>query len=559
MNWKISFCRIIVFNEDEFEFFINKYGHSGVEIILETDKYVFDNQVPTLIIGKEKAFKYDISIGKNNNKIKTNLHWTLSYKENEEKCLHDTDKFIEEYAYEFTSCETITYDAVLDGDFEHFINSRSQVFFNHKMFVFFYKKACYIFVADLLYCINLESIRYTGGSVKHVLYKVFNKYDCVFFSYDNIKAYFPEKELNRITLENIIWTQQNIEFSESNAYSFFNRLEIPKNIPLLMSKLYVTLTEEEEKSCLRFYKKDIITEWLSQQTIFFNNEVDIQGLSVNTINKLKYITLNYSNKRTITGRIHCHDNRFNPQNLPVISETRNHMVSRYKGGKIVVFDYVSFETKLAVFITGDDDFIDKLKDKDLHEETAKIIFDVDTVNKSQRKIGKSFNHTILYGGGQEKLTQTISGLGLNIEEVISKIKNFLEPIFKKIEIITQENKDTHYLINPFGSLIRPKKSWAAFNNFVQSTAADVMINKLYEIKKFIKDKKISFCFQVHDSFVFDFHPSELHQIEEISNLLSILNKVRIPVIHKTGNNFMECTGTKNEETETVLNLSEDTI
>jgi DNA polymerase I-like protein with 3'-5' exonuclease and polymerase domains len=101
-----------------------------------------------------------------------------------------------------------------------------------------------------------------------------------------------------------------------------------------------------------------------------------------------------------------------------------------------------------------------------------------------------------------------------------------------------------YLKNMFGTIIRPQKSWAAYSNFISALAADMVVEKLYEIKDYIKEKKTKFLFQVHDSFVFDFHPEELCIIKELEELLSKFGEKIFQVKHSIGNNFYECNSEK---------------
>ena len=257
-------------------------------------------------------------------------------------------------------------------------------------------------------------------------------------------------------------------------------------------------------------------------------------------NNKKYTILKYSDKRTITGRINCVDN-FNPQNLPKDSEIRKSMISRYDGGKIVSFDYKSFETRLSMYLSRDMDFINKNLNSDFHINTAKAIFLNEEPTPAEREIGKNINHAILYGGGDKLLNTIISKSNINdVEGSIKRVKEFLMPILDTSNYINDVYKELGYIINPFGTLIKPNKSYAAFNNYVQSTAADIVVDKLFEIKEWAKDKKSSLIFQVFDSFVFDISPDEENAIEEIYNILFKYNDMTFEVESKGGNNYFEC-------------------
>ena len=227
--------------------------------------------------------------------------------------------------------------------------------------------------------------------------------------------------------------------------------------------------------------------------------------------------------------------------LPKDSNIREQIISRYEGGKIAVFDYRSFETRLSMYLSRDEDFILKNMNSDLHLNTAKSIFQKDELSDEERKLGKDINHALLYGGGDALLKNIISKS--NVEDLdgsISRVKDFLQPILNVSSYINDVYKELGYIINPFGTLIKPNKSYAAFNNYVQSTAADIVVDKISEVKNWLKDKESSFMFQVHDSFVLDVSPKDLNAIEEIKSILSKYNDMAFDIEVLSGGNYMEC-------------------
>jgi DNA polymerase-1 len=296
-----------------------------------------------------------------------------------------------------------------------------------------------------------------------------------------------------------------------------------------MNKFYDVLNCDIAKNkdiLSRFNKKDQITNWLSNKIINFSNG--------------KKLILKYSNKRTITGRINCVDKRFNPQLLPKNSEIRKEIVSEFNKGQIAIFDYVSFETKLSVYLTKNEIFIEKLKNSDLHLETSKIIFGKSDITPEQRKIGKQINHAIIYGVGNDKLKSILQENKLSIK-LIDKIKEFLKPINDNSKKLSENFKEKGFIINPYNTIVYPNKEWAVYNNYVQSIAADMVVDKLFKIKELLSDKKSQFMYQVFDSFVFDIHPEELYLLENIKNILEKNGKYNFDIQYITGKNLMECT------------------
>ena len=67
-----------------------------------------------------------------------------------------------------------------------------------------------------------------------------------------------------------------------------------------------------------------------------------------------------------------------------------------------------------------------------------------------------------------------------------------------------------------------------------------MVDKISEVKNWLKDKDSSFMFQVHDSFVLDISPKDLNAIEEIKSILSKYNDMAFDVEILSGVDYMEC-------------------
>jgi DNA polymerase-1 len=251
----------------------------------------------------------------------------------------------------------------------------------------------------------------------------------------------------------------------------------------------------------------------------------------------KLAKLNYSNKRTITGRIVCKD-KYNPQNLEKATRDRANIISRFKGGSIVVFDFVSFETRIALYMCQDQQFLNEYYNKDLHNETAKLIFETDTPTDEQRDLSKTINHALLYGAGNKTLLNKLS-MFENPEKKLYDIRYFLSPLIETARSMAEANKNYGYIINKWGSIIRAEKEYAAFNNYIQSTAVEIIVDKLFEIRNFIHSYKSEFMFQVHDSLVFDIHPDDRSLIGRVKELLTHNQGMYFNIDVSEGSNYKD--------------------
>lgn len=537
----IKICKIIPYTAEDEDYISINYKNFALEVYRpEILKESFI--IPTLIIGWDNVKKHYPEQSILNSKITDKLYWTYSLSENESKSKSDIESFLNFSIKKFFNKNLITYDAIIDGEFRDFIlnNINPKI----RSFIYFHKDACYIYNDKNTYAISILSLNFIGKDYKKILTSLINKIECTILSYYNVSRYVYMDELRDVmTTENIFWSKYTYNIEPKDFNNMFLGKDMHKNIPLLMkiTRENNEITNDELNSCKRQTKKDKITSWLSGNKIYFDKNFKPQnGLRCSWDNGKKYLILRYSDKRTITGRINCIDG-FNPQMLPKDSNIREQIISRYEGGKIAVFDYRSFETRLSMYLSRDEDFILKNMNSDLHLNTAKSIFQKDELSDEERKLGKDINHALLYGGGDVLLKNIISKS--NVEDLdgsISRVKDFLQPILNVSSYINDVYKELGYIINPFGTLIKPNKSYAAFNNYVQSTAADIVVDKISEVKNWLKDKESSFMFQVHDSFVLDVSPKDLNAIEEIKSILSKYNDMAFDIEVLSGGNYMEC-------------------
>lgn len=517
----VFFIRLIASNEKDFDFLKSKYINAGICIEISDYLNITPLSIPTIFFGKE----YMSLIDKDKDNIVEILDQNI---EDNVETLKKLDILIEKFAYKFSPYKSYAYDYLLDGDLFSFLNNKLDS--EKNVFIYFYKKCLYVYSDFNLISINIESIYYVNNEFKKTITNFVRKYKCILYSYNNTKNYVDNLSgFDFLTFENILWCKEYKIASESLFFNFFCDHKIHKNIPYLIS-LFIDqnpLTEEEFLSIKRFFKKDIITDWLSTRTVFFDKKID--GLFLSKKENLFYTSFTYSNKRTITGRINCHDEQLNIQLLPKKSEIKDHVVSRYKNGKIVIFDYISFETRIAMFETKNFDFIKKFKEKDIHTHTSKIIFEKNNIDPNEREIGKTFNHSLLFGAGEEKLKSIIKTANQNVVVIYNKITKELEPIINLSNYIINFAKEKNYIVNSYGTIIKPRKLYASFNNYIQSTSSDIVIEKLFLLKEYIKNKKINFLYQVYDSYVFDFDESEIEEIDSIKNILSQVDNLYFPM------------------------------
>lgn len=535
---KTNFCQIFT-SESSINSYSLEFDNYCVGVYTFRDLDInIQFEIPTIIIGWDFVKNNFEKVRISQKKIKKNLYWTFSQSEDKESNEKDIKKFILKSLNEFLPKNYQTFDCILDGNI---YNKVDEIFDKKITFIYLSNDVLYLLNDTFFYGISLKSIDFIFENHKNFIQFIVEKYRLIFFNYENIKYYLDNKEIYVETLENICWACNNFILTETSLYKFSPYAINEKYYVFFMSKFYDIIKcklIDNADILKRLNKKDFITQWLSGRHISFKEN--------------KKIVLKYSNKRTITGRINCIDKKLNIQLLPKNSELRNDIVSEFNGGKIVIFDYVSFETKLSVYLTKDQDFINKLNTGDLHVETSKILFNKLDISNNERKVGKQINHAIIYGVGNDKLKSILQQNNLSIK-LIDKIKDFLKPIINNSRKLSDSFKNEGYILNPYNTIIYPNKDWAVYNNYVQSIAADMVVDKLLKIKEITEKTKSNFMYQVYDSFVFDVHPDELELIKTISKILEKNGKYIFDVKIRIGNNLMECTEQDVEEEIEYIN------
>jgi len=535
---QLKICTIYTGLSQDYESLAKVYGNSGVSIV-KTEP-ITDETIPTLIIGWDRV-KFLFPNQKIENKIINDyVQWTFSSVEDSNLFISDSKSFVDINLQRFYETPIQSYDYLLNGDINEFLLK----IISKKLYLFFHLNCCYIYNGIGIYAINLDSLDENGIKSENILLNLINSNDCVIFNHKNLCKHIDCDQLTKrlISVENVYWTKYKYVISYFDLSKNFLNEEVHRYVPYFMSLLMdIDLSYEEERSCKRQAVRDIITNWLSSQAVFFNKTYRFTDKKIKTKwnNYKQYTKTEYSDKRGILGRIYAYQG-FNTQNLPKDSVIRKDIISRFDGGKILKLDYVSFETKLSLYLSKDIEFIEKYKDKDLHFEISKIIFKTDNPTPLQRKMGKDVNHAIIYGGGDNTIIKILGNNILDTEESLVNIKSFLQPILKTVELTKELYSENGFLVSDFGILVKPDKKYAAYQHFVSLTASEIVVDKLFELKEFLKNKKSKFMFQIYDAFVLDIHPSELNIVTEIVSVLNQYKGFHFSIDYKMGDNYFEC-------------------
>ena len=531
-----SICNIIAEREEDYKTLLEYLGNYPVSISKAfPDELYFE--VPTLVIGwnfvKNKFPKQNIF----DKEISQNLSWSFSKSEKEKEFYDEAESFFIQSVKKWLPNNFKLFDSYLNKEsLNVFLKENLNI--DKKMFVFFHDGALYINNDKNNFIINVKSLSTMHVNFREIITNILNTYQTVAFSYNNFYGYIDLDKIGNITtIDNLRWVKYGVETSES-YFNIIPNFHIQKYIPFLMSKLNsIELDSEEKAFYKRMCQRDKITCWLSSREVAFVPEFDNKKLNFKLRRNCKLAKINYSNKRTITGRIAARDG-YNPQNLDKKNDERKNIISRFEGGRILTFDYISFEPKISLYETKNQNFINKLENKDLHKEVALILYETLDITEERRMFSKSITNPLIYGESDNSLLIKLSNF-IQPDYKLYQIKEFLKPIIEKSKEINNLVKEQGYVIIPTNSIIKPNKDFAGYNNYIQAYASEIMVDKLFEIRKLLNSYKTEFIFQVHDSMVFDLHPDEFELINKITNILSNYENMKFNLSINIGVNYKD--------------------
>jgi DNA polymerase-1 len=275
-------------------------------------------------------------------------------------------------------------------------------------------------------------------------------------------------------------------------------------------------------------------------------------------NKTKKIHTTFNQIGTSTGRLSSQNP--NVQNIPVRSkigrEVRSAFIVNSKNNyQMLSVDYSQIELRVLAHLSKEKNLVKAfINGEDIHNSTAKLMYDTNEVSADQRRIAKILNFGVLYGLGPHGVSQQTD---LSREQG----KQFIELYFGKYPGIKDFQKtqvDTskktgysetllgrrRYLddINSPNARIRGFAERVAINMPIQGTAAEIIKVAMINLGRQIKKEKMNskMLIQVHDELIFEVAPGELMEIGAMINeIMPNAIKLDVPVLVdiKTGDSW----------------------
>jgi DNA polymerase-1 len=230
---------------------------------------------------------------------------------------------------------------------------------------------------------------------------------------------------------------------------------------------------------------------------------------------------------TATGRLSC--KKPNLQNIPIRDElgkkVRNAFVAE-EGFLLISADYSQIELRILAHLSKDETLQRAfLEDKDIHGETAKLLFG----DESQRRMAKMVNYGITYGMSAFGLAQR---LGIPYEEADIFIRSYFYnfPGVKTwIEKTLKFARENGYVRTIYGRIrhvpeinnpnrqVRELMERIAVNSPIQGSAADLIKLAMIKIEKEFERNNLDagIVLQIHDELLVESPEDKVEIVKEI--------------------------------------------
>ena len=225
---------------------------------------------------------------------------------------------------------------------------------------------------------------------------------------------------------------------------------------------------------------------------------------------------------------------------------------------LVSMDYHQIELRILASLSGSKAYIDVFNEnRDVHTETAKLIFHTESVTPAMRRKAKAVNFAIIYGSSVYGLAEQIEGTPKEASEIIAnfykaypEVASYLQAIVKDVQTkgyVTTMLGRRRYLrdINDPSFVKREAARRAALNAPVQGSAADLIKVAMVAIDKYLSSKhlKTKMVLQIHDELLFEVPKEELDVVKkDIANIMTTCVKLKtaLSVEVSSGRTWYDC-------------------
>ena len=336
---------------------------------------------------------------------------------------------------------------------------------------------------------------------------------------------------------NVDYTKKALEYESGIVSSAKNRFEQMHGVPYSESKgVLVPILQSEGLEIPKtakgnFSLTDEILEGFNSNTAKIVQEVRHYEKRISTYYTAFLESLSSDGRLhpdmrqagTTTGRFSYRDP--NLQNVPKEDDEEDATkpflvrgcIQPSPGNILVSLDYSQQEYRLMLAYADEQRLIRKVMDgEDLHQATADLV-------GVTRKHAKTLNFAILYGAGVDKIATMLGISSRAARDLRDKYFSRLPKVESFISKAIRTSRARGHLYNWAGrKLLTGGRDFAYKlpNHLIQGGGADICKKAMIEIDKILPKENYPMILQVHDSLTFDMHPSQLHLVEPIRDIMN---------------------------------------
>ena len=253
-----------------------------------------------------------------------------------------------------------------------------------------------------------------------------------------------------------------------------------------------------------------------------------------------------------TGRLASNDP--NVQNIPVRTDLGRTVRDAFTtdtghGWSLLSADYSQIELRILAHMSEEPGLIAAFQDgEDIHDATARAMYDVEAVSSHHRSIAKILNFGVIYGLGP-------AGVARQTDLTQQQGREFIDLYFGKypgIKLFIQSQKDIAK-IRGFAETLSGRRRYlpdlrssnqgraaaaerVAVNMPIQGTAADVIKIAMKNIDTELNSRQMKsrMIAQVHDELIFEVAPGEMEDMTDLATtLMPAAMQLRVPLLVET--------------------------
>ena len=300
-----------------------------------------------------------------------------------------------------------------------------------------------------------------------------------------------------------------------------------------LREILTKLKESENKDLVHPGTEDLVNIILKlrEQSKLKNTYTDPIPNMVN--NNTGRLHAYFNQAGTATGRLSSSEP--NLQNIPVKTENRNQIRKAFEaqeGYVLMSADYSQIELRILAHISEEPSLLKAfINNEDIHDATAKTIYQTENVSKEQRRVAKILNFGVIYGLSPDGVSRQTDLTRIQGKEFIDLYFSKYPEIKRYIDEVIQSAKKNKFVetlttrrrlipeINSNNWRDRASAERMAINMPIQGSAADVIKIAMINISKIIKEKNIAskMIIQVHDELIFEVPQEEILIMENLLN------------------------------------------